>query len=135
MPKYIKKKALKNAIECCTWYHINPKGELTTGAYGEEDALVKYSDIKKIIKGLPTRKFEDEPQTDVYEYHNGKWTKPQTDCKMPYEDCEDCETHLKAQYAYCNKCKWYGDKQVCGRCRSKNLYAPKDEPQTDCSWK
>lgn len=23
---------------------------------------------------------------------------PQTECKMPYEDCEDCETHLKAQY-------------------------------------
>lgn len=65
MPKYIKKKALKNAIDCCTWYHINPKGELTTGAYGEEDALVKYSDIKKIIKGLPTRKFEDEPQTNA----------------------------------------------------------------------
>ena len=25
-------------------------------------------------------------------------TEPQTDYKMPYEDCEDCETHLKAQY-------------------------------------
>lgn len=22
---------------------------------------------------------------------------PQTDCKMPYKDCEDCETPLKAQ--------------------------------------
>ena len=30
---------------------------------------------------------------------------------------------------YCNECKWFRDKQVCGRCRSKNLYAPKDEPQ------
>ena len=58
-------------------------------------------------------------------------TEPQTDYKMPYEDCEDCETHLKAQYGYCNECKWYGDKQVCGRCRSRNLYAPKDEPQTE----
>lgn len=28
---------------------------------------------------------------------------------------------------YCNECKWFRDKQVCGRCRSKNLYAPKDE--------
>ncbi len=27
------------------------------------------------------------------------------------------------------ECKWCGDKQVCGRCRSRNLYAPKDEPQ------
>lgn len=33
---------------------------------------------------------------------------------------------------YCNECKWYGDKQVCGRCRSRNLYAPKTEP-TDCN--
>ena len=31
-----------------------------------------------------------------------------------------------------DECKWYGDKQVCGRCRSRNLYAPKDEPQ---DWK
>ena len=31
---------------------------------------------------------------------------------------------------YCNECNWFRDKQVCGRCRSKNLYAPKHEPQT-----
>ena len=31
------------------------------------------------------------------------------------------------QNGYCNECKWYGDKQVCGRCRSRNLYAPKTE--------
>ena len=23
---------------------------------------------------------KDEPQTDVWEYHNGEWTEPQTDC-------------------------------------------------------
>ena len=34
---------------------------------------------------------------------------------------------------YCNECKWYGDKQVCGRCRIRNLYAPKAEPQTERS--
>ena len=40
---------------------------------------------------------------------------------------------------YCNECKWFRNKQVCGRCRSKNLFAeadtepkPKDEPQRDC---
>jgi hypothetical protein len=65
MPKYIKKKALKNAIDCCTWYHINKNGELVEGANpAEHEPLYKHSDIKKIIKGLPTRKFEDEPQTD-----------------------------------------------------------------------
>ena len=62
MAKYIKKKALKNAIDCCTWYHINKNGELVEGANpADDEPLYKYSDIKKIIKGLPTRKFEDEP--------------------------------------------------------------------------
>jgi hypothetical protein len=32
---------------------------------------------------------------------------------------------------YCNECKWFRDKQVCGRCRSKNLFAKADTPQTD----
>lgn len=41
----------------------------------------------------------------------------------------------KPQIGYCNECKWFGDKQMCGICRSKNLYVPKDEPQTDCAWK
>ena len=78
-------------------------------------------------------KSKDKPQTDGYisgEDFMKIFDQPQTDYKMPYEDCEDCETHLKAQYGDCNKCKWYGDKQVCGRCRSRNLYASKDEPQT-----
>lgn len=64
MPKYIKKKHLKRAIEECTWYHINKNGELVEGANSaEHEPLYKYSDIKRIIKGLPTKKFEDEPQT------------------------------------------------------------------------
>lgn len=64
MPKYIKKKDLKRAVDNCTWYHINKNGELVEGAGVDDEPLYKYSDIKKIIKGLPTRKFEDEPQTD-----------------------------------------------------------------------
>ena len=95
MAKYIKKKALKNAIECCTWYHINKNGELVEGAGVDDEPLYKYSDIKKIIKGLPTRKFEDEPTWEqVKEYCNKRcldivdsamrkqWYKdePQTDC-------------------------------------------------------
>ena len=65
MPKYIKKKDLKRAIDDCTWYHINKNGELVEGANSDVDEpLYKYSDIKKIIKGLPTRKFKDESQTD-----------------------------------------------------------------------
>lgn len=32
---------------------------------------------------------------------------------------------------YCNECKWFRNKQVCGRCRSRNLFAEADAPQTD----
>ncbi len=81
MAKYIKKKALKNAIEYCTWYHINKNGKLVEGANpAEHEPLYKYSDIKKIIKGLPTRKFEDEPQTDC------AWAKP-----LPEFNCKECK--------------------------------------------
>lgn len=62
MPKYIKKKDLKNAMAECPWYHIGKDGELVEGANSfDHEPLYKYSDIKKIIKGLPTRKFKDEP--------------------------------------------------------------------------
>lgn len=32
---------------------------------------------------------------------------------------------------YCNECKWFRNKQVCGRCRSKNLFAEANTPQTE----
>jgi len=32
---------------------------------------------------------------------------------------------------YCNECKWFRDKQVCGRCRSRNLFC-EAEPQPRC---
>ena len=44
---------------------------------------------------------------------------------------DTADRKTEPQTGYCNECKWYGDKQVCGRCRSRNLYAPKDEPQTE----
>ena len=57
MSKYIKKKALKDAIDNCPWYHINKNGELVAGANSDDhEPLYKYSDIKRIIKGLPTRR-------------------------------------------------------------------------------
>lgn len=107
MPKYIKKKALKSAIDCCTWYHINKNGELVEGANpADDEPLYKYSDIKRIIKGLPTRKFEDEPNSSE---------KP--------NDCEDCKH---------NKLEWYSE--VCDGCsKAHSNYEPKDEPQTDCA--
>lgn len=40
----------------------------------------------------------------------------------------------QTEIGYCNECKWFGDKQVCGRCRNRNLFAVADTPQTceDC---
>ena len=128
MPKYIKKKALKNAIECCTWYHINKNGELVEGANpADHEPLYKYSDIKKIIKGLPTRKFTDEPQTyitedrdtqilDAWQVHNRNTTsavedEPQTDI-YGLTDCDFCKGKN------CEDCE-----------------GGKDEPKTDCPWK
>ena len=48
-----------------------------------------------------------------------------TFCMVFYAEQADRKTEPSG---YCNECKWYGDKQVCGRCRSRNLYAPKTEP-------
>ena len=31
----------------------------------------------------------------------------------------------------CYMCKWMGDRDVCGRCRNRNLFAEADIPQTD----
>lgn len=42
------------------------------------------------------------------------------------------QTEIKG-VGYCNECKWFKNKQVCGRCRSKNLFAEADAPQTERS--
>ena len=99
MPKYIKKKDLKNAIDECTWYHINKNGELVEGAGVDDEPLYKYSDIKKIIKGLPTRKFEDEPHIvgkhadviiiDEPWYKEEPKDEPQTNKGVSYSDHTD----------------------------------------------
>ena len=80
-------------------------------------------DCSMVDKDINVRS-KDEPQTDIHGL---------TDCDFCKEkNCEDCEGGKdEPQSGCCNECKWYGDKQVCGRCRSRNLYAPKDEPQTE----
>lgn len=95
MTKYIKKKDLKRAIDDCTWYHINRNGDLAEGANPDyHEPLYKYKDIKKIIKNLPTRKFEDEPQTEA--------------CDRPQRDCENCwkELHCRAKDEPQTDCPW-----------------------------
>ena len=32
----------------------------------------------------------------------------------------------------CYMCKWMGDRDVCGRCRNRNLFAVADTTQTEC---
>ena len=56
MSKYIKKKHLKQAVEQLTWHHINRDGKLVSGASNEDEAFVKYTDVKRIVKALPTIK-------------------------------------------------------------------------------
>ena len=81
--------------------------------------------------------FKDEPQTN--KNFEVTYTCSFTDCDNFKnfgfgEKCIECKRkQSEAKYkdelqnGYCNECKWYGNKQVCGRCRSRNLYAPKDE--------
>lgn len=54
------------------------------------------------------------------------------DYQEPYCEVADTPQTETKGVGYCNECKWFRDKQVCGRCRSKNLFAKADTPQTDC---
>ena len=84
----------------------------------------------KLTKRYPLSRTEDI--TDAYmrgwndaldavqngKFHIAEQTEPQTDCYVS------------------DLCKHYGDKQICGRCRSRNLFCeaelqPKTEPQYD----
>ena len=87
---------------------------------------------------------EDEPNTNYFGEEERFYR-----CKqIPYWSISESMRNRLEPYVadrktepsgYCNECKWYGDRQVCGRCRSRNLYAPKtdskmeqvDEPQTE----
>ena len=46
--------ALKETIDDITWYHINPHGELTEGAFDDGDAFYKAEDIYNAIDNAPT---------------------------------------------------------------------------------
>ena len=115
MPKYIKKKDLKNAIDECTWYHIGKGGELVEGANSSEhEPLYKYSDIKEIIKNLPTRKFETEPKRTALSKAL-KWT--YGDEPSNSEIPNNCEPQTEEWYTYQDE-QEYNEKW-----------------QTDCPWK
>ena len=108
MAKYIKRKHLKNAVEQLPWYHINRQGELVEGAHGHEVALVRYSDVKAIVKGLPTKKIAEQTEfvstildTDYDDNRNGyaiviggkaEQTEPFTETRI---GCSKCESRFK----------------------------------------
>ena len=152
MAKYIKKKDLKNAIDECTWYHIGNDGELVEGANSfEHEPLYKYSDIKEIIKNLPTRKFENEPKRTALSKAL-KWTygdEPSNSEKL--NNCEDEPTWEQVK-EYCNKrCldivdstmrkQWYKAEEVAKDINRRvemskkewNARHIEDEPQTERS--
>lgn len=147
MPKYIKKKDLKNAIDECPWYHVGKGGELVEGANSSEhEPLYKYSDIKEIIKNLPTRKFETETKRTALSKAL-KWTygDEPSDSEKP-NNCEDLQDWKDRMWAEaivtepqpttdcrqtdCEACELNGKADVCKICRASNY-----EPQTDCGWK
>ena len=105
MAKYIKKKHLKNAVEQLPWYHVNRQGELVEGAHGHEDALVRYRDVKAIVKGLPTKKIDEQVtgkladgviSTDiergVWDYKgDGKWEQTEPSTEVETMSCAECK--------------------------------------------
>ena len=61
MKDLVSRQAVIEAIEKTDWYHINKNGELVAGANSDDhEPLYKYADIKRIIKGLPTRRIDNE---------------------------------------------------------------------------
>lgn len=50
----ISREALKETIDGITWYHINSHGELTEGAFDDDDAFYKAEDIYNAIDNAPT---------------------------------------------------------------------------------
>ena len=50
--------------------------------------------------------------------------------KAEIQTADTSQTETKGG-RYCNECKWFRNKQVCGRCRSRNLFAEADAPQTE----
>ena len=50
---------------------------------------------------------------------------------LTVETATDTADTPQTKVGYCNECKWFKNKQVCGRCRSKNLFAEADTPQTE----
>ena len=130
MAKYIKKKDLKRAIEVCTWYHIGRNGELVKGAGVNDEPLYKYSDIKEIIKDLPTRKIngeENEPyidiETGILHWHGWKYRRI-GDCRST-ADTPQTESHITCYGTCTDKCGAYEN----GDCTLNAKIA--DTPQTE----
>lgn len=77
-------------------------------------------------------KILEETETDTPLTSGVVWT--ENDMPTPTSYSTSASTADTPQ-TDCYMCKWMGDRDVCGRCRSRNLFAVADTPQTDCAWK
>lgn len=70
-----------------------------------------------------------EPQTDWhYDEQDATWYPYKHEDEPQQKSCATCKHALG---------NWDGESNNCGRCcgADRRFYEPKDEPQTDCSWK
>ena len=106
-------------------------------------------DKEKLLEAIKAKDFVDELIGYIFSYPYDDYMTMECLCRKLHKhgliDKQDGEwttnfiDRKTEPSGYCNECKWYGDRQVCGRCRSRNLYAPKtdskmeqvDEPQTE----
>ena len=96
----------------CIWQMDGDKVKGFKCEFSPVDMLTIVSGLKYIIADMERHPKDRERATMIYNKI----------MLARYTDEQD-------KTGYCNECKWYGDKQVCGRCRSRNLYAPKDKPK------
>ena len=90
---------LKEQIDILTWYHINSKGDLVSGAESREKALYKATDIYMLIDNAPTVdiwKIRQEASENgfkkaesLYKKPQGKWIGKGRDSRG-YCDCFEC---------------------------------------------
>lgn len=92
----------------------------------------KWQPSKKTKVNKPFRAvWLDDEHNEIGKTEADRKDEPQTDYKMPYEDCEDCETHLKAQMQARKTEPQMGDANPIPL--SNRVTHIKDEPQTERS--
>lgn len=123
----ISREDLNKTIDGITWYHINPHGELTEGAFDDGDALYKAEDIYNAIDNAPTVEphyVSDLPddvvktlQTLAIDYSDGIAV---FERKRPQGEWI-CHSDSYITFYTCNRCNGFGykDDKFCNNCGAK----------------